>query len=107
MKLDGKVGATSDLALVGEGNGGAAEIVEFLKDKKKEMYALSIFYVFCDYLDSKTDEMFVCFQNVRTFNVYHHGRLQISPRKVHLSASRWFRRQDDVQSKVDTDFGKN
>jgi len=35
MKLDGKVGATSDLALVQEGNGGAAELVEFLKTQKK------------------------------------------------------------------------
>merc|ERR1719295_1973617 len=37
MKLDGKVGSTTDLVLVEEGNGGAAEIVEFLKDKKKEI----------------------------------------------------------------------
>ena len=46
MKLDGKVGSTSDLVLVEEGNGGAAEIVQFLKDKKKEMYALSPFVWF-------------------------------------------------------------
>ena len=38
MKLDGKVGAASELAFVAEGNGGAAEIVKFLKDKKNEMY---------------------------------------------------------------------
>jgi len=37
MKLDGKVGATSDLAFVQEGSGGAAEMVEFLKDKAKNI----------------------------------------------------------------------
>merc|ERR1719410_2724951 len=38
MKLAGKVGATTDLEFVAEGNGGAKEIVEFLTDKKKEIY---------------------------------------------------------------------
>eukprot|EP00487_Bulimina_marginata_P005332 TRINITY_DN23113_c0_g1_i1.p1 TRINITY_DN23113_c0_g1~~TRINITY_DN23113_c0_g1_i1.p1 ORF type:complete len:140 (+),score=15.81 TRINITY_DN23113_c0_g1_i1:105-524(+) len=37
MKLAGKVGSTTTLTLVKEGSGGAAEIVDFLKDKEKSI----------------------------------------------------------------------
>merc|ERR1712130_587249 len=37
LKLDGKVGKTTKLTLVKEGNGGAEEIVDFLKDHPKSM----------------------------------------------------------------------
>merc|ERR1711971_212031 len=37
LKLAGKVGTTDKLQFVQEGNGGASEIVDFLKDKEKQI----------------------------------------------------------------------